>query len=548
MEKIKTSQKLIERLEKLLWNKSNQEEFKNLLQLLKLAINKDHVDFDSITQNIDEGFAHCKIICDEKGDPYDYKFISVNNAFEKQSGLKINDIIGKTWLEIFPDAGKSWINFYGKVALTQQPNSRTHYGPSTKRHYVVSSFSAAHGEFTAIFKDISESIELEVANKKIIKSREENKRVLTNMQEAYSHFKIICDKKGKPVDGKFLFVNDAFENQTGIKAKDALGNTLLGLFPNYEKSWIKIFGKVALTMESKSFIKFNQDTNRYYQTNAFAPSKGEFAVFFRDVTEQEIKRIALEEAFKKAKENEQLKSAFLANMSHEVRTPMNAILGFSNLLEDEGVSSTDKKTYLKQIKTSGNRLLTIISDIVDISKIDAKQQKLVLAECDLNQLFDELLNRYTILNTNNNISLKIDKGIKNHPFIIATDETRLNQVLSNLIENALKYSVKGQITFGYAIKNDTLQFYVKDTGLGIKKSDQKMIFERFGQIHNKAGLVTSGNGLGIPIAKGIVDLFKGKLWLESELEVGSTFYFKIPYSPKEKNAVNTSYKQTILIA
>ncbi len=548
MNKFKTSQQLIKHLEISTWRENNHEECKNLVQLLKHSLYQDKTNFDILTQNMSEGLAQCEIICDSDGIPYDYRLLSVNKAFETQSGIGADKAVGKTILEIFPDIEKFWIKFYGEVALTQQSNSITKYNHNTKRHYVSRAFSSTKGEFTMLFKDITESIALEAANLEIIKSHEQNSAVLANMQEGFAHCEIICDATGKPTDYKILEVNKAYEVQTGIKSKDIVGKTMLEIFPDIEKSWIEIYGRVALSRKPHSFINFNHNTKRYYQTNAFSPEKGQFALFLRDITDLETKRIELEEASIKAEENDQLKSAFLANMSHEVRTPMNAILGFSSLLENEAVSEEDKKTCLKMIKSSGSRLLTIISDIVDISKIEAKQQKLTLLECNLNHLFDELLSRYSVLNANPNITLEIEKGFPSDTFIIITDETRLNQILSNLIENALKFTIQGKVVFGYTLKGKHLQFYVKDTGIGIKKADQKIVFERFGQVKNKTSAVATGTGLGIPIAKGLIALFKGSIWLESTPKKGSTFYFSIPYKSPDNPIKKGTYKYTILIA
>jgi two-component system CheB/CheR fusion protein len=543
----KTSQQLIEQLEILPWQKNNQEVSKNLIQLLKLALDKEQTNSDALAQNMNEGVAHCRIICDSNGVPNDYRFLSVNKAFESQSGIPNNQTDDKTILEIFPDIEKFWIKFYGDVALTQQPNSTTQYNHNTKRHYISSAYSSTKGEFTMLFKDVTESLELTAAHLEIAKSQERNSAVLKYMEVAFSHCEIICDDKGEPINYTFLNANRSFEKQIGVRLEDMVGKTILDIFPDIEQSWIKILGQVALTNNPTSFEKFNHNTNSYYQVNAFSPAKEEFVVFLRDITDEETKRIELEKAHLKAEENDKLKSAFLANMSHEVRTPMNAILGFSSLLEDDAVSEEDKRICLKQIKTSGNNLLTIISDIVDISKIEAKQQKLVLKECDLNQLFDELHTRYSVLNTNTELLIKIDKG-QQDAFIILTDETRLNQILSNLIDNALKYTQKGEVVIGYSLKSNELEFYVKDTGIGIKKENQKMVFERFAQVNDPSSTVSTGTGLGIPIAKGLVELFKGEIWLISEPQKGSTFYFSIPINMQERTELGTAFKYTILIA
>ena len=548
MYSINASQQLIEQLEIVQWHKNKQKESKRLLQLLKRSLRRDKTNFDILIQNLDEGVAQCKIIRDSDRVARDFKFLFINKAYEKRYGISSAKTVGRSALKLFPDMDKFWIQFYDEVARTQKPNSKTKYDPNTKRHYITNAYSSSKDEFTILCKDITESVELAVANLEIVKEQEQNLLILDNMQEGFAHCEIICNDKGAPIDYKILSVNSACEKQTGIKSKDIVGKTILEIYPNIEKSWIEIFGKVALSRKPHSFVNFNHNTGRYYQTNAFSPSEGQFALLFRDVTDQELKRLELEEAYKMAEENEKLKSAFLANMSHEIRTPMNAILGFSNLLEDDTISQETKKACLDHIKLSGNRLLTIISNIVDISKIEASQQKLTYESCNLNLLLDELYSQYSTLNLNPKVVVKIEKGLKDETCNIITDEIRLNQILSNLIENALKFTIRGEVVFGYEIKGENLQFFVKDTGVGIKKSNQKIIFNRFRQIKDKTSTSTKGTGLGLSIAKGLVELFKGNIWVTSKLNKGSTFHFSIPYNSLNSNVSNKEFEYTILIA
>jgi signal transduction histidine kinase len=176
----------------------------------------------------------------------------------------------------------------------------------------------------------------------------------------------------------------------------------------------------------------------------------------------ERKLIAAKE---KAEESDLLKSAFLANMSHEIRTPMNAILGFSSLLKKEDLTNEKKEKYLELIESGGNRLLHLISDIVDISKIDANQISLNYAACNINHLIDNLQKQFKISTLNMGCNIKTQKGLGDAESIISMDETRFIQILSNLLENAIKFTKKGNIEFGYSKENEVLKFFVKDEGL-----------------------------------------------------------------------------------
>ena len=255
-------------------------------------------------------------------------------------------------------------------------------------------------------------------------------------------------------------------------------------------------------------------------------------------TEHELIR-----AKEKAEESERLKSAFLANMSHEIRTPLNSVLGFSNLLKKQDLSKERKEEIIKHINDGCNRLLVIISDVIDVSKIDANQLSIVYNECNLNVLISNLQKQFSISNINRNITVRAKILLNDKDCNIKTDETRLNQILSNLLENALKFTKEGVIEFGYQIKANMIHFYVKDTGIGIQPEHQGIIFERFRQVDDNYSGAFAGTGLGLSIVKGLIDLFKGEIWVESEINKGTTFYFTIPYIPAGQEINHMGHEQ-----
>ncbi len=243
----------------------------------------------------------------------------------------------------------------------------------------------------------------------------------------------------------------------------------------------------------------------------------------------------LESAKVKAEESDRLKSAFLANMSHEIRTPMNAIIGFSNLLSDPELTEENREELTTHIEHNSNTLLHLIDDIIDISKIEASQLEIHKQECNINQLLGELIETYTEKKRTlykNNIKLKLLLGVKSNDFIIFTDTIRVQQLFINLIDNALKFTEEGYIEFGYTIekntKNPNIIFFVKDTGIGLSKEQQNIIFRRFTKLENDRKKLYRGAGLGLAICKNIVELLDGEIWVDSELNKGATFYFSIP--------------------
>jgi len=262
----------------------------------------------------------------------------------------------------------------------------------------------------------------------------------------------------------------------------------------------------------------------------------------------------LKQAKDKAEESDILKTAFLQNMSHEIRTPMNAIIGFSDILNTSNLSEEKRKNYTTIIINSGLQLLSIVDEILTISSIETKQEKLNIEKSNINDVIINLAAIYKVQANNKNISLYSKIELTDNQSEIYTDKTKLTQILTNLLTNALKFTHTGYIEFGYKYKNNELQFHVKDTGIGIKSEMHNSIFDRFRQADTSIQANYGGAGLGLAISKAFVELLGGKIWVESDLNKGSTFYFIIPYDPvhqKDKMILPTIQNEgfkTVLVA
>ncbi|MCG6191256.1 hybrid sensor histidine kinase/response regulator [Maribellus maritimus] len=241
----------------------------------------------------------------------------------------------------------------------------------------------------------------------------------------------------------------------------------------------------------------------------------------------------IRKARQKAEENDRLKTAFLNNMSHEIRTPLNAIIGFADLMEKSDYDDKETKKFAHIINKRGNDLLVIVDDILDISKIESGQVSMYEEQCVLyNELFEltELYNVRKLQTDKAHIELQFDCACVSEKEWVKIDIGKLRQVLSNLLNNAFKFTEKGKIELKcIAHENKMLLFSVSDTGIGIPKDKQERVFERFVQSENRLTIETGGTGLGLSIVKGIVDFLGGEVWLESTPDVGSTFYFTMPY-------------------
>ncbi|HYW94647.1 MAG TPA: PAS domain S-box protein [Bacteroidales bacterium] len=241
----------------------------------------------------------------------------------------------------------------------------------------------------------------------------------------------------------------------------------------------------------------------------------------------------LVEAKIRAEESDKLKTSFLANMSHEIRTPMNGILGLAQLLTQNKLDDEERTEYLSMIGSNGKLLMNLVNDIIDISRIESNQVDLNEGEFSLNDMMSELLSfiqSEKMVKNKDKVELKMITGLDNDNSAIIADQSKLKQVLTNLIGNAIKFTLHGTVEFGYLVENDsTLKFFVKDSGIGISADKLQVIFDRFTQVDQSLTRPFGGSGLGLAISKGFVERMGGTIWAESELEKGAAFYFTIPY-------------------
>jgi signal transduction histidine kinase len=266
--------------------------------------------------------------------------------------------------------------------------------------------------------------------------------------------------------------------------------------------------------------------------------------------------VKIRHAEQKAIESDRLKTSFLQNISHEIRTPMNSIVGFSELLKDKELSEPEKDQYLEMISKGSDQLLNIVNEVLDISLIETGNQSVNLKRLQLNNLMKEIYLSYKPL-INKEISFTMNTGLPDPLSLILTDVIKIRQVISNLLNNAVKFTDRGHIGFGYTLAGNELQFSVEDTGIGIAADSHNKIFERFLKVGIDDQRLYEGVGLGLAICKGNIDLLKGKIWMESEPGKGSKFSFSIPYKPvyeeeqennTHKDIINTIYPLTILVA
>lgn len=343
--------------------------------------------------------------------------------------------------------------------------------------------------------------------------------------------------------GEVEYANPKFYDTTGYTVDEILGKNLSVIrsghtsSDEYKQLWLTI------TSGNEWFGEFHnkkKDGTFYWESASISPilnSYGKtthYIAIKEDITNRKQFEQQLIKAKDKAEESDRLKLAFLANMSHEIRTPMNGILGFTELLKEIKLNRDVQQEYIRIIEKSGVRMLNIINDIINISKIESGQVEISLSETNINEQIEYIQTFFKPEATLKGINIIATKLFPSNKAVIKTDLEKVYAILINLVKNALKFTNSGSIEFGYIKKGKYLEFYVKDSGLGISKSQQKIIFERFRQANDTTSRSHEGSGLGLAISKAYVEKLGGKIWLESEENKGSSFYFTIPFIPNSK--------------
>lgn len=329
---------------------------------------------------------------------------------------------------------------------------------------------------------------------------------------------------------EWAFVSNGEKGSTKENILDNIYQTDVKNFKEQFES-LSVGGKDAVTIE----FRFKHSTRGliWVSLSALITKRGEnfepsyLIGSLEDITERINVQQELISAKEKAEESDRMKTAYLANMSYKIRTPMNAIVGFANLLSEEDLSKEDRDTYIKIIGRDTEQLLKLIDDIINVAKIDSNQIVLTNSSCNINSIMDDLASYYKAYDKTENIKFSVQTMLPNGKDLIHIDGEKLKQVMDNLLNNAFKFTKKGEVDLGYFVNPATKKIilYVKDTGIGIPGVAKDKVFNLFYQVDEQ----TEGTGLGLTISQGIVKLLNGKLTLESELGKGSTFFVELPF-------------------
>lgn len=370
-----------------------------------------------------------------------------------------------------------------------------------------------------------------------IKKAEENLRQslerIQALLDANPDMMFVFNSEGKILD----YHSGNNNNDLYTKPEFFIGKPIADIMPeNVASATNKIISKILRNGGTEQY-EYELDINgnsQIFEARCVSCGKNEILSIVRNITRQKHAEQELINAKVKAEESDHLKSAFLANMSHEIRTPMNGILGFAELLKEPGLSGQEQKEYIQIIEESGERMLRIINDIIDISKIESGLMKVYFKETNVNDQLDYIYNFFRPEIEAKGLIFEAYKTCPRNETYIVTDPEKLYAILTNLVKNAIKYTKQGKIKLGYMKKEDSYRFYVSDTGIGIAPERQKAVFERFIQADIEDRQAYQGAGLGLAISQAYVEMLGGTIGLEHSDQSGSVFYFTLPYKTLKK--------------
>lgn len=493
-------------------------------------------------------------------------YVEVNSATVSITGYSKKELIGTHISEIIlPEERKAVMQHFKAVLDSGEAVGEYRYRHKNGdiRHWSVKAVQIADNSFLVFLSDITDMKRYALQLENIIA---ENKKTGQALHESQTRFRLILENMPILLNafdekGTITVWNKACELSTGYSADEIIGNTkaMEWLYPEpgYRQEVIRMSNDPhanqntfeLTTKNGKKRIIIWFDT--YHSINI--PGWASWGLGL-DITERRWAEKELIKAKERAEESDRLKTAFINNISHEIRTPLNSILGFGQFLVEPGYSQEERRENYEFLEESSKRLLQTITDIMDVSLITAHSIKAKQQELELVSFLNDLMIKTRKRVSEKNILVNTVIPAEDEEYLLLTDTELLTKIFDQLLSNADKFTQKGRISFGYRHISGDIEFFVTDTGKGISSDKQAMIFEAFAQEDTSVTRGYEGSGLGLTIAKGLINLLGGQIWLESDIGKGSTFYFTLPHvtkpketTPEKVHAARTNDIQNALI-
>ena len=499
--------------------------------------------YSALFNNKLNAMAHCRVITDEHNQPVDYRILKVNEAYERIIGIKKEDIEGRTVKEVFPGVENysfDYIGMLGKIGIEGGENIFETYLEATQQYLSIYAYSPMPGDFAVIMNDMTERT---ITAKMLAESEVRYRRLFESVTDAI----VLLDREGS----HFIDINPSALKMYGYSREEFLSLTADDISAEPEKT--------RLAIESKQKQVFDRLHKKKNGTLFPVDIFGNYFDYYgrvihvaviRDITDQKRIESELQQAKTAAESANRAKSQFLANMSHEIRTPMNGVIGAAQLLEFTDLNE-EQLEYVNALKASGENMMSLINDILDLSKIEADMVEIESAKFSLHQCVNNVVLMQKSLIYSKGLSLDVDVS-DDIPRFLMGDQLRVKQILLNILGNAVKFTSKGNITISAQVleKHDTtlrVQIEVRDTGIGISPEFLENIFKPFFQEDGSTTRNYGGTGLGLAISSRLAELMGGSISVESTPGVGSNFRVVLNFAIAQQTVASKSQQKSVVI-
>ena len=470
-----------------------------------------------------EGIIQLKISRDEHGERNGLLVKHVNPAFEEIFDVRHSEVKGKDASYLFQKLFRDEVDWQELFLSGKRIQTEIHI-PHLEKWFRVVAIPLDQDKLIAYFENLT-------ASKLILNDLQTRRHRYKLLLETIPDIFFVIDKDGTYVD----YVAKTGEG-LDINANEIIGSTIFEV--GFSKRMVRqVFHSIQTVVNHDTIetIEYALEVvgkgSCFFEMRMVKLNDNSVMAISRDITKQKLAQQAIEEARRKAEEADLLKSAFLQNISHEVRTPLNAILGFSNVILNDEVSRSERINFLQLIVRNGQILLHVFNDTIKLSRIQSGLMTVNKQLFNINGLITDLNRQFSYEKEQlgkKHIALKVSKGNDNPKFSVYTDGQKIKDIMESLIDNAIKFTREGEVEFGYQmIGSSTLEFYVQDTGIGIPSDKFDEIFERFHQLDSSMTREYGGTGIGLSLARDFANMLGSKIRVESTIGKGSRFSFVI---------------------